>query len=224
MLVLAHRGAGWHDGTLKENSLESFKLAHKMGANGIETDVRITRDNKVVLFHDKSVDGRAVEDMRHSELDDAVGYRVLVLEELLNWVPKKFIVNLEIKTKAAVAKTSDTIKAFKHKNYIISSFWHTAASQVSKMCNTDFGLLMSCRPMIIGPFLQLLPVNTNYIIWDYDVYDPEFVSTLSRFQHLVYNAGDEEIDRADGVISDNIKLHLDQKRHYKRHRMKKVYK
>ena len=97
MVVLAHRGAGWHEGKLRENTLDAFKLAHKMKADGIETDIRITKDNKLVLYHGKSIDGRAIEDMKHNEICDAAGYKVTLLEELLNWAPKKFMLNIEIK-------------------------------------------------------------------------------------------------------------------------------
>ncbi len=50
----AHRGARAH---ARENTLDAFKLAHQMGATGIETDVWITADGKVVLNHDGSVWG-----------------------------------------------------------------------------------------------------------------------------------------------------------------------
>ncbi|MDE0495642.1 MAG: glycerophosphodiester phosphodiesterase [Acidimicrobiaceae bacterium] len=50
----AHRGARAH---ARENTLDAFKLAHQMGATGIETDVWITADGVVVLNHDGSVWG-----------------------------------------------------------------------------------------------------------------------------------------------------------------------
>ena len=47
-----------HRGTLvdyDENTLESFDIAIKSGANCIELDVRRTKDNKLIVFHDKSL-------------------------------------------------------------------------------------------------------------------------------------------------------------------------
>ncbi len=49
---IAHRGL--HDETIPENSLSSFKKAVENGFN-IETDVRLTKDKKVVLFHDDNL-------------------------------------------------------------------------------------------------------------------------------------------------------------------------
>lgn len=51
--ALAHRGASAH---APENTTAAFDLAIEMGADGIETDLRLTRDEAVVLFHDPTVD------------------------------------------------------------------------------------------------------------------------------------------------------------------------
>ncbi len=52
-LIMAHRGAG---GTLPENTLPSFARALKAGADVLELDVRITRDEQLVVFHDETND------------------------------------------------------------------------------------------------------------------------------------------------------------------------
>lgn len=48
-IVYAHRGASEY---APENTMLSFNLGVFMGANGIETDVRRTKDGVLVLFHD----------------------------------------------------------------------------------------------------------------------------------------------------------------------------
>ena len=48
----AHRGASEY---CPENTLLSFYTGLYMGANGIETDVQITKDNVAVLFHDNTL-------------------------------------------------------------------------------------------------------------------------------------------------------------------------
>ncbi len=48
-ISFAHRGARAH---APENTLESFALARKLGATGLETDVWITADGHAVLDHD----------------------------------------------------------------------------------------------------------------------------------------------------------------------------
>jgi len=48
-IVYAHRGACFE---LPDNTLPSFELALKLGADAIETDAHMTRDGHVVLAHD----------------------------------------------------------------------------------------------------------------------------------------------------------------------------
>ena len=52
MINYAHRGASEY---YPENTLMSFYAGVDMGADGIETDVRKTRDGVLVLFHDNSL-------------------------------------------------------------------------------------------------------------------------------------------------------------------------
>ena len=49
----AHRGASRY---YPENTMLSFDAGLRMGANGIETDVRLTKDGIAVLFHDSTLD------------------------------------------------------------------------------------------------------------------------------------------------------------------------
>ncbi|MCX6153979.1 MAG: glycerophosphodiester phosphodiesterase family protein [Candidatus Kapabacteria bacterium] len=48
-LIAGHRGSS---GTAPENTLSSFSEAIAAGANMVEVDVQITRDNQIVAFHD----------------------------------------------------------------------------------------------------------------------------------------------------------------------------
>ena len=53
MINYAHRGASEY---APENTLSSFYLGLLKGANGIETDVQMTKDGELVLFHDDTLD------------------------------------------------------------------------------------------------------------------------------------------------------------------------
>ena len=49
MKVYGHRGAS---GYAPENTMAAFQLAAEMGAYGIELDVQLTKDGRLVIFHD----------------------------------------------------------------------------------------------------------------------------------------------------------------------------
>ena len=73
-LVLGHRGAA---ARVAENTLASFQAALEAGADGIETDVRLTADGVAVLVHDadlaRTTDGSGLvhqltlEELRHAD-------------------------------------------------------------------------------------------------------------------------------------------------------------
>jgi glycerophosphoryl diester phosphodiesterase len=111
-MVIAHRG-GSKEST--ENTIEAFQRAGRIGADGIETDIRLTRDGVVVIYHDdifgrveglpKPLQTRLVADMTYAELranplapvGDASGNRfVPTLEDLLTKV-KTGLLNIELK-------------------------------------------------------------------------------------------------------------------------------
>ena len=52
-IVYAHRGASEY---APENTMSSFYLGLQQGANGIETDIRRTKDGVLVLFHDRTLE------------------------------------------------------------------------------------------------------------------------------------------------------------------------
>jgi glycerophosphoryl diester phosphodiesterase len=118
-LILAHRGASAY---APENTLAAFRLAHKMGADGIELDVQLTRDKVPVVIHDDTVDrttdghGRVTE-MTIGEIsrleagswkaDEYRGEQIptlaQVFEGLMEWLKpvgraRPALINVELKT------------------------------------------------------------------------------------------------------------------------------
>lgn len=103
----AHRGASEY---CPENTLLSFYTGLYMGANGIETDVRMTRDGVAVLFHDHTLlrtteqDG-AVEDYTYEELcafavqKNGLSDRIPTLTDFLDHV-SHFSITLAVELKA----------------------------------------------------------------------------------------------------------------------------
>ncbi len=53
MQIFAHRGSS---GTHPENTLPAFAEAVRLGADGIELDVQMTKDQQLIVMHDEEVD------------------------------------------------------------------------------------------------------------------------------------------------------------------------
>jgi len=52
--ILGHRGASDH---ARENTLEAFVVARRLGADGVELDVRETADGALAVHHDAAIPG-----------------------------------------------------------------------------------------------------------------------------------------------------------------------
>jgi glycerophosphoryl diester phosphodiesterase len=110
-LIFAHRGFSSIE---PENTMSAFQEAEKCGADGIELDVQLTKDDEVVVIHDEKVDRTTngtgfVKDYTLSELKklDAnyifkkqnVKVRIPTLKEVFDWLTgNDLICNIEIKS------------------------------------------------------------------------------------------------------------------------------
>ena len=103
MKIYAHRG---FSGKFPEGSRTAYEEAVKIGADGIECDVRFTRDGTLVCFHDATTERITGKRGRVSQLSLAEmrnRYDLITLEELISFaITKK--VNLLIETKHPVSK------------------------------------------------------------------------------------------------------------------------
>ncbi len=144
-LVIAHRGD-----THKhlENTLPAFASALKLGVDGVELDLQLTRDGVIVVFHDEDLRRLAErpEKIGHTGFSDLKkvklkgGASIPTLDDLLDLVGDKLLLNLELKTshyfqgglEEAVAKR---LKTYKHKDRIIlSSFNPLALIRLKVLC------------------------------------------------------------------------------------------
>ncbi len=54
--LIAHRGGHDKKLNIQENTLEAFLHAHNMGCEGIEFDIHHTKDNKIIVNHDPTLE------------------------------------------------------------------------------------------------------------------------------------------------------------------------
>jgi glycerophosphoryl diester phosphodiesterase len=97
--VYAHRGAHVSE---RENTLASFRAAVALGVDGVELDVRRTRDGVLVVHHDPAVDSHPIAQSVRSALPDFVP----TLEEALVSL-EGVTVNVEIKNGRGASEIYD---------------------------------------------------------------------------------------------------------------------
>ncbi|MGI8486734.1 MAG: glycerophosphodiester phosphodiesterase [Thermomicrobiales bacterium] len=155
LLNIAHRGAS---GCAPENTHAAFSLAIEMGADMIETDVQLTRDGEMVLFHDATVERTSngsgpVGDHTLAELRALdpgswfdprfVDERIVTLAEFIEEFVPKIPVVLEIKDARAAVPLIVAIDqaGIGERVHVTSFLWPALLDSHSKNGTLTYGFL-----------------------------------------------------------------------------------
>lgn len=151
-LIIAHRGACYF---APENTVPAFKKAVEIGVDGIETDVQLTYDGKLVIHHNYSIIGTTgidgkIADMTQDELKsydfgshkgpEFSGTAIATLDECLEAAAPLKYINLELKAPVDrsipfVSKVIDAVKAHNlTEKTVLSGFDHSLLRQAKELC------------------------------------------------------------------------------------------
>ena len=100
--IVAHRGL-WKDTDAIENTIESLVNAENSSCHAVEFDVRLTKDNVIVLFHDNKVQGITSSESTIDEVKSIVlenGKTIPTLDEFLD-AAKTMSIDLILELKGA---------------------------------------------------------------------------------------------------------------------------
>ena len=118
-MLIAHRGL-YDNKKIKENTIKAFDKALQNGFDGFETDLRETKDGKIVLMHDPIISRVSdsfglVKNMEYSKLKKKFK-DITTLEDITNKYQNQ-IIFLELKDKIDVTKHLNN-----NNTYYITSF------------------------------------------------------------------------------------------------------
>jgi glycerophosphoryl diester phosphodiesterase len=148
MKIIAHRGASF---IAPENTFSSFEQAWLENADGIELDVRLTKDNKIVAMHDRTTSRTSdlsldINQSSYKELHSAdvgswkskkyKGEKIPLLEKILELLPENKDIYIEIKDNEKIIPALEKIIfKFYHlkNNIIIMSFSYTVIKKIKSI-------------------------------------------------------------------------------------------
>lgn len=134
-ILFAHRGGAAH---APENTLEAFRLGLRLGANGLESDIWVSKDNQAVLIHDDSVGSL----LRRTKVADTLAAdlpeHVPTLTELYAAVGTDFQLSIDIKTTDAIDATVNAVRAVSEAtgDDVVAKTW---------LCHPDLEVVTSWR-------------------------------------------------------------------------------
>ncbi len=108
LITFAHRGAKAH---ARENTIEAFELALRLGARGLETDVWLTADGVAVLDHD-GVIGRFGRRRSIGTLErSALPTHIPTIDDFFDAVGTDFELSIDLKDVATAEAVARSVRA-----------------------------------------------------------------------------------------------------------------
>ena len=133
VIIVGHRGAMGH---AIENTVESVKKAIELNVDGIEIDVFKSKTGELVVYHDPFlsrlsnsnafIEQISLDSIKKIELIG--GYFIPTLKEIVDIIPEKIFLNIELKGQDTASET----------NKIIINYLNTYNFPVSKFIISSF--------------------------------------------------------------------------------------
>jgi glycerophosphoryl diester phosphodiesterase len=219
-LKIGHRGAKAY---VAENTIESIQKALEFGVDGIEIDVHLCASGELVVFHDFTLDRMTngtgevgkLSLLELKKLKVNGEFRIPALEDVLDTIDKKCILNIELKGKNTASKTCEIVqnyienKGWNYNDFIVSSFQHHELENVFKIDkNIPLGVLTKAsvdEAMEFAITINAHAIHPNYALLTVD--------NVKRAQTKGYKVNtwavnnEQTIERmksynVDGIISD----------------------
>jgi glycerophosphoryl diester phosphodiesterase len=217
--IIGHRGAA---GEAIENTLDSFWLAIRQGADMVELDVQLTQDLQLVAFHDWDLEGSAgqrltIEGSRLSEIqqvgvggeesEDSRRAHIPSLEEICATLPASLPLNIELKRRTADStEMANQLRKLvgSRRRVLVSSFDWELLSEVKRMLPTcPLAPIGRDDPQALleaADWLDAFSVHCSRRIVDRRLIG---AATLQNRPLLVYTVNDQR--EADGLFASGVR-------------------
>ena len=175
-MFIAHRGNNGMG--FRENSVSAFMNCFNTGyIDGVEMDVRLTRDSVVVVSHSDLFEGKVISKTKYSKLGiDSLDY---VLSCLSN--KKKIIIDVKGNDLSIVDKLYSVLVRYDYQFYICSFNYDIVSLFKEKYSTYKVGL-------IIGYMLNTDRINNSF---DFNLIHYNLVKRIGNKESFVWTVNDK---------------------------------
>lgn len=176
VLICGHRGFGKFSA---ENSLASFKLAIEKNIDMIEIDIRSSKDGKLVLMHDQSINRTTngegnVSQLNYTELSSYFLYdggtltteKIPLLSEALEEARGKLYIDIDVKS-SNFRETYEIIKMYGMLNQVLFTVYDIQTNK--QLQNLD-------KNILIMPVIYEMKDLTDYLVINSPLHIAQFNS------------------------------------------------
>lgn len=198
MKIIAHRG---NNNIHKENSLEALiSSINSHYTDGIELDVRLTKDKKLILNHDPFYKGNHI---RHTNSLKLRKLGLNILEEILSNIQNSKIIMIEVKVDKTDIKTmlkilTNILNKYSL-NFYICSFNYQFIQLLKEKTNFKCGL-------IISPKINEKHINNEFTFNSISYLYNKKIPQKETFRWTINSKKElSKIPKNSNIITDNVK-------------------
>lgn len=169
-IIVAHRGGNEY---FHENTLKAYKKAIDLGTKYFELDIRKTKDNKIVCFHNSEIQNQKISNITYKELLNLSGIEVPLFEDALKLTKGKINMLCEIKAVGYEKEALALIKKHFDDGIIVVSFFDKVLYKIHKLDPTmKTGLIFGKKNLLnilMSPlvFFRIFKCKTNYLMLNF---------------------------------------------------------
>ena len=187
---IIHRGIA--NKKLKENCLKSFKVSFNK-KYGIETDIHFTKDNKIICFHDFTLNrlfniNKSVKNLHYDEIKNKTQSKISVplLKDVLKLSKKRYLVFIEVKPILNQRNIKELLSEIQnYKNCIIISFKHINLVKIRRINKkVKIGFSFSKSSKISDILKTSSKKNYDYLILDKYFINNKFIQNVKKNKYF----------------------------------------
>ncbi|MCP2731986.1 glycerophosphodiester phosphodiesterase [Limnofasciculus baicalensis] len=223
-LIIAHRG--FHN-SATENTIEAYQKAIEIGVDGIEFDVRKTKDDILISHHDEIIYNKYISNLTYEQINKIAadkGFTVPTVEEVLKITKGKVKLFVELKEEGYEDDIINLLlKYLNLEEFIVISFNVRSLKLIkSSYADVKTGLLLRTKKAKLLGFIikifSFLPssiifgVNPDILLPHVDGYSLELLKFAQREQKniVLWTVNDEVMigkflkdNIVQGIITDS---------------------
>jgi glycerophosphoryl diester phosphodiesterase len=217
MLILAHRG---HSSQYPENSAPAFESAIAVGADYLETDLRLSKDHKIVCCHDpdlKRIAGRtdAIADLTLDEIKSTPltsSEMILTFSEVIEIIrrskrPVQIMLDVKVQTEDMAKRIFQSLKDIDAARTIL---FGAREIEIARFLNVQYPeIAVLGMPKKTGLIPAFLDTDVSAVrVWEEDVTAEIVASIKAAHKPIFVTAGLRSQGEAAGFITDDRILNL----------------
>ena len=208
--IIGHRGAA---ALAIENSMPAFDRAFSTELKWVETDLRVTADNVIVLNHDAFYKGKEISSLSFNELNEISSGNLISFCELLDKYSDKFNFDLDVKDSRVFQLIGKELQRHSLGNqFLMSSFNHAELAKFAILNPIiQCAPIIASRPCSVEAFVNATSFDFDKVIADANFCDSVMVSNFLKAGKQVWLYCIYSKEQADhfiemgisGIIVDN---------------------